>query len=103
MSFLGTSLASFLTVPNEQGTTASGQKQYSLGQTGDIGPVNTAKQIIKGKTGAGSLFNIFFGWTGEQFVTVLIGVILIAAGVFMFKPVRETVVTAGKTAAKAAA
>ena len=39
----------------------------------------------------------------QRAVTVIIGLILIGAGVFMFKPVRETIVTTAKTAAKAAA
>lgn len=38
-----------------------------------------------------------------QYVAILLGLILIGAGLFSFRGVRETVVVAGKTAVKAAA
>jgi hypothetical protein len=39
---------------------------------------------------------------GIQFVTGFLGFLLIAAGIFMFKPVRDIVVTTGRTTAKVA-
>lgn len=41
--------------------------------------------------------------TGTGIVTVIIGLILIAAGVFSFRQVHDTVITTAKTVAKAAA
>jgi hypothetical protein len=39
----------------------------------------------------------------QSIVIIVIGLILLAAGIFAFKDVRTTVISAGKTAAKAAA
>jgi hypothetical protein len=47
---------------------------------------------------------LFTGGVGlERIVSIIIGLILIAGGIFLFRPVRDTVVQVGKTAAKAAA
>lgn len=43
------------------------------------------------------------GLTVQRVVIVILGLLLIAAGIFAFKPVRETVVETAKTGAKAAA
>lgn len=96
MSFLGPSLADFLTLPTEQGTgtaaSASALSQVAPSILGRAAPASVAAA----STG-------FFGFNIERITTILVGLILIAAGVFLFKPVRETVITAGKVAGKAAA
>lgn len=40
---------------------------------------------------------------GLQAITGVVGLLLITAGIFLFRPVRETIISAGKTAGKAAA
>lgn len=46
---------------------------------------------------------LFGGLTLQRVVFIILGLLLIAAGIFAFKPVRETVVTTAKEGAKAAA
>ena len=58
-----------------------------------------------GKNVAGtsnSFFNALFG-SNYQYLTGIIGLLLIAAGIFLFRPVRDTIVKVSGTAAKAAA
>lgn len=49
-----------------------------------------------------SFLGLLFG-SDYQYLTGIIGLLLIVAGIFLFRPVRETVITAAKTGAKVAA
>ena len=48
-------------------------------------------------------FALFGGIPIQRVVVLVLGLLFIAAGIFAFKPVRETIVTTAKTGAKAAA
>lgn len=91
-----------LTEPN---TTVPGQGSagsVSTGSTppGTPGALSGIGSGIKSVVGSviGSLFAI-----DTQAVTILIGLILIAGGIFLFKPVQQVVVKTAKEAAKASA
>lgn len=54
----------------------------------------------------GGLSDVVTGGSGitvQRVVMLIVGLLLIAAGIFSFKPVRETVIETAKTGAKAAA
>lgn len=64
-----------------------------------IGSVGDA--IGKAYGAGGSFLGMLFG-SDYQYLTGIIGLILIVAGFFLFRPVRETVIKAGRAAAVAA-
>ena len=97
--------ASLYMDPNFQGTAAKqlGIGPSSPGQSQQPGILDGAKKAAKaawdtvnGFSFLGSLFGI-----DSQAVTVLVGLILIAGGIFLFKPVQQVVVSTVKEAAKA--
>jgi hypothetical protein len=83
----------------------------NVAQTPAVSSSNSTASAIQGALatigrGAASTGNSFlnslFG-SNYQYLTGIIGLILIAAGIFLFRPVRDTIVKVSGTAAKAAA
>jgi len=71
--------------------------------TGPVEAGQAAGDYVRGKI-AGLFTNAFSGiFNSTQIVTGLLGLILIAGGIFLFKPVQQVAIGAAKTAAKAAA
>lgn len=100
----GIDLSSFLP-PNSswQGTPTPNNLGPISGKAGDvIGKVGGALGKAYDAVAKNSFLGMLFG-SDYQYLTGIIGLILIAAGIFLFRPVRETVISAGKTAAKGAA
>jgi hypothetical protein len=63
----------------------------------------TLAQIGRAASSTGNSFlNAIFG-SNFQYLTGIIGLLLIVAGIFLFRPVRDTVVNVSKTVGKAAA
>jgi hypothetical protein len=65
-----------------------------------------AQSALSGITGgitgaAGKFFGTLFG-IDAQAITILVGLILIAGGIFLFKPVQNVAVKVAKNASKAA-
>lgn len=73
------------------------QESIELNTPG-LGPFFGMSQAIGG-AGSGSLSS----WFGARGVIMILGLMLIAAGLFAHSAVRETIVSAGKTAGKVAA
>lgn len=86
------------TVPGQGGAGSVSTGTTLPGQ--ETGILDSAKSIL-GKA-AGSVFGSLFA-VDTQAVTILIGLILIAGGIFLFKPVQNVVVKTAKEAAKASA
>lgn len=57
-----------------------------------------ASAVVNGASSA-----MFGGMTIQRITVIVLGLLLIAAGIFAFKPVRETVVSTAKEGATAAA
>lgn len=72
------------------------------------GGVGTAAKVVLG-VASGGLYNPFsdapnlFGVSASRLIAIIIGLIVLAAAVFSFRPAREVIVGTAKTAAKAAA
>jgi len=80
------------------GSSSSSSGSPSLPQQAASAIANAGLNFGKSVLGAGSgLFNI-----GPQAITIVVGLILIAGGIFLFKPVQNVVVSAVKNAKKAA-
>jgi hypothetical protein len=80
------------------GTSTSGNSSPLLGGSTPAGAVAGAI--------AGTIFpgaGLLFGMPTQRIVLIALGLLLIAAGIFAFRPVRETVIETAKTGAKAAA
>lgn len=62
-------------------------------------------QIGNGAAGVGNniLSALFGGASGYQYLTGVVGLILIIIGLFLFRPVKDTIVNVSKTVGKAAA
>lgn len=85
-----------------QGSTTTTTKQNNpFDIPGALGKAGKAIGGLYGKV-SNSFLGTLFG-SDYQYLTGIIGLILIVAGLFLFRPVRETVVSVGKTAAKGAA
>ena len=82
------------------GIGTTGQTTMPSGVTGAVG--TAAKETFKSMFGGSFLGALFGGVGATQYLTGIVGLILIVAGIFLFRPVRETVVSAGKAAAKGA-
>jgi hypothetical protein len=65
-----------------------------------INMMPSIKQIGKNAV-SGAEFLASLSW--PRVIAILLGLLLVAAAIFSFRPVRETVVTTGKAAAKIAA
>lgn len=66
---------------------------------------NTASSAVNKILGAaiGGPAALLFGVSASRLIAIAVGLILVTAAVFSFKPVRETVVGVAKDGAKAAA
>jgi hypothetical protein len=81
------------TAPTTSATSSSSAAQSALGTLGSLG-----KSLGNATLSAGlSLFGI-----NAQAVTIVVGLILIAGGIFLFKPVQQIVVKGARAAGKAA-
>lgn len=70
--------------------------------SGALGKVTGALGKVYDSATKISFLGLLFG-SDYQYLTGIIGLLLIVAGIFLFRPVRETVITAAKTGAKVAA
>lgn len=89
-----------------QGSIAPTSQTNPFDVGGALGKAGKAVGGVLGKAYDAATKNSFLGMlfgSDYQYLTGIIGLILIAAGIFLFRPVRETVISAGKTAAKGAA
>ena len=103
-----------LSLPDEQGLsllappTTSGSGSVSAPASSPnvfgkvTGKIGSAAGKVYDAVAGNSFLGTLFG-SDYQYLTGIIGLLLIVAGIFLLRPVRETVVTVGKTAAKAAA
>ncbi len=95
---------------------SSSQSPTGMTPTDGVSPLDSVKKAVEdlnpsgalkkaGNAAASSVSGIFglSGWFGVRGVTMMLGLLLIAAGLFSHPAVREKIVSAGKVAGKAAA
>lgn len=85
----------------------SGNNAASVPTSTTTNPLSGIKgalsQVGRAASSTGNSFlNAVFG-NNFQYLTGIIGLLLIVAGIFLFRPVRDTVVNVSKTVGKAAA
>lgn len=84
-------------LPNLQPSTGDNTSPVSAPSVGKI-----ALSVLTG--GASDLIGgTKNGFSLQSIVAIILGLLLIAAGIFSFREVRQTVISTGKTAVKAAA
>lgn len=109
------SLNTNLISPDEDAGTLLGESDSTLtpglGTSNEQTPLSILQQIENipgtvskglGMSGSGSIFGSS-GWLGLRGVTIILGFLLIAAGLFAHPAIREKIVEGGKLAAAAAA
>lgn len=84
--------ATTATTPTPSSTTSSNPLSGIVSQLGKAAATATGNSFL----------NAVFG-NNFQYLTGIIGLLLIVAGIFLFRPVRDTVVNVSKAAGKAAA
>jgi hypothetical protein len=96
-SELGTLESSIPSVPSLSSTSSPSPANSSIASS-----IGSTLQSA-GKALGGALVPSFgLGLSIDRVIAIVLGLILIAGGIFLFRPVRDTVVQVGKTAGKAA-
>jgi hypothetical protein len=94
----GIDLSSFLPPLSTPTHPATSNSTFGKAGSAVSGALGKAYDAVTGTSFLGLLFG-----SDYRYLTGIIGLLLIAAGIFLFKPVRETVMNVSKTATKGAA
>jgi hypothetical protein len=107
LSTYGTTLPNLTSLPNLENLAGGTNQNISSYPSSVTTPMTSPSSIFSGLTGSSPMnalsgaSNLILGIPAGRAATFFLGLILIAAGLFLFKGVQQTTINVGRTAAKA--